>query len=114
MVKNSYLPNHFQFHDELDRYWHRKDIVGKLSRQLLLPPMVAQTFDKSSGVSVLKQTELPPRVCLRSLASISSVSLSTISLFLGYLLWGAPSYGLFLLLFFAFIVIFLKAIVFNV
>lgn len=102
------------FKEEIDQYWHRRDFKGRLARQVLLPPMIAQTFDKSTGVSELKSTELPPRICLRSLASYKSVCMVMVSLLLGYFLWHAPSYGLFLLILAATIQVFVKAMVHDV
>uniref|UniRef100_A0A336LQY2 CSON001502 protein n=1 Tax=Culicoides sonorensis TaxID=179676 RepID=A0A336LQY2_CULSO len=102
------------FPQEINEYWHRRDLVGRLTRQLLLPPMTSQTFDKSTGLSILKKQDLPPRICLRPLASYKTITLVTISLFLSYLLWGAPSYGLFLLILFAFMTVLIKALVSDV
>lgn len=76
--------------------------------------MISQTFDKSTGVSELKCTDLPPRICLRVLASYKAVCLETAALVIGYFFWGAPSYGLFLLVLFVFFCIFIKALFVDV
>ncbi|XP_063707848.1 sphingomyelin phosphodiesterase 4 [Culicoides brevitarsis] len=98
------------FPHEINKNWHRNDLLGRITRQLLLPPMVSQTFDKSTGLCILKREDLPPRICLRPLASFKTLTFVTISQLLSYLLWGAPSYGLFLLMFFAFMVVFVRAL----
>lgn len=102
------------FNNEIDQYWNRTDFKGRLARHLLLPPMVAQSFDKSTGISELKSTELPPRICLRPLGSYKSVCMVIASLLLGYFLWSAPSYGLFLLLLLVAIQFCIKALVQDV
>ncbi|XP_062537156.1 sphingomyelin phosphodiesterase 4 [Armigeres subalbatus] len=85
------------FGGEMNDLWNRNDLWGKLSRQILSPPMVSQTFDKSQGVCMLKQENLGPRLCLRVLASYKSSFVILFSFFLGYLLFNAPSYGFMLL-----------------
>lgn len=86
------------FSDEMDNIWKRSDIWGKISRQILSPPMKAQWFEKQRGVSQFCEDQLPPRICLRFLASYKTLILIGASLFVGQILWGAPSYGLLSLL----------------
>ncbi|XP_067637109.1 sphingomyelin phosphodiesterase 4 [Eurosta solidaginis] len=84
------------FVDEIETLWCRSDFLGKLVRQLLYPPMTQQWFDKSRGVSELCEERLPARICLRPLASYKVLGLITLSMLLGYSLWHAPIYGLFI------------------
>ncbi|XP_065075055.1 sphingomyelin phosphodiesterase 4 [Ochlerotatus camptorhynchus] len=99
------------FGGEMNDLWNRNDLWGKLSRQVLSPPMVAQTFDKSQGVCMLKQDHLGPRLCLRVLASYKSSFVIFCSFLLGYLLFNAPSYGFMLLLSAAFVYLLIKSLV---
>ncbi|XP_055904347.1 sphingomyelin phosphodiesterase 4 [Eupeodes corollae] len=82
------------FSEEMQNIWNGSDIWGRLSRQVLSPPMTAQWFDKQRGVSQLCEDQLPPRICLRPLASYKNLIFIGASLIVGQLLWGAPSYGL--------------------
>ncbi|XP_055525669.1 sphingomyelin phosphodiesterase 4 isoform X2 [Wyeomyia smithii] len=102
------------FSEEMDDLWHRDDLWGKLGRQILSPPMVTQTFDKSQGICVLKHDQLGPRICLRILASYTSSFIISCSFLLGYLMLNAPSYGFMLLLMFAFLILFFKSLFFDV
>ncbi|XP_053681568.1 sphingomyelin phosphodiesterase 4 isoform X2 [Sabethes cyaneus] len=98
------------FGEEMDNLWRRNDIWGKLGRQLLSPPMLTQTFDKSQGICVLKQDSLGPRICLRILASYTSSFVIVCSFLFGYLTLNTPSYGFMLLLAFAFLYLFIKSL----
>ncbi|XP_058818263.1 sphingomyelin phosphodiesterase 4 [Topomyia yanbarensis] len=102
------------FDSEMVDLWHRNDIWGKLSRQVLSPPIVTQTFDKSQGVCVLKQDTLGPRICLRLLASYKSSFVILCSFLFGYLVFNAPSYGFMLLVAITFIYLLIKSIVGDV
>ncbi|XP_058443755.1 sphingomyelin phosphodiesterase 4 [Malaya genurostris] len=98
------------FGGEMDELWHRNDIWGKLSRQVLSPPMLTQTFDKSQGVCVLKQDTLGPRICLRLLASYKSSLVILCSFLFGYLVFNAPSYGFMLLVTITFMYLLIKSL----
>lgn len=87
-----------QFHRQLNDYWHRNDVVGRMVRQLLYPPMVVHSFDKSRGYSRAIEDRLPARVNLRFLASYQSLVLLLVSFAVGQLMFGAPSYGFFALI----------------
>ncbi|XP_069964053.1 sphingomyelin phosphodiesterase 4 isoform X1 [Bactrocera oleae] len=84
------------FGNEIQALWCRSDFVGKLARQLLYPPMTQQWFDKSRGVSELCEERLPARICLRPLASYQVLGLITFAMLIGYSLWHAPIFGLFI------------------
>ncbi|KAI8129032.1 Sphingomyelin phosphodiesterase 4 [Lucilia cuprina] len=101
---------------QLHTLWNRKDIVGKLSRQILYAPMIAQWFDKPrascdvSGVSELCEQQVPARLCLRFLASYRSLALIFLALGIGYLFWGSSTIGLTILLFISLIYVFIMAL----
>ncbi|XP_055606110.1 sphingomyelin phosphodiesterase 4 [Uranotaenia lowii] len=99
------------FGQEMDLLWNRQDLWGKLSRQVLCPPMVAQIFDKSQGYCVLVQEPLGPRLNLRMLASHKSAFVVVCSFFLGYLFFNAPSYGFMLLVSVTFIYLLIRSMV---
>lgn len=99
------------FSEEIQKVWNRSDIWGKVSRQILDPPMTAQWFDKEKGVNQLCENQLPPRICLRPLASYKTLIFIATSLIIGQILWGAPSYGLFSLLLLLTIYIFILALI---
>ncbi|EAT45847.1 AAEL002910-PA [Aedes aegypti] len=98
------------FGGEMNDLWNRNDLWGKLSRQILCPPMVSQTFDKSQGVCMLKQDNLGPRICLRVLASYKSAFVIVFSFFLGYLFFNAPSYGFMMLVSTTFFYLLIKSL----
>lgn len=102
------------FGGEMHDLWYRSDLWGKLSRQILSPPLVAQTFDKSLGVCVLKEDQLGPRVCLRLLASYKSLFIIFCSFLTGYIMFNAPSYGFMLLITIAFLYVFIKSLLCDV
>uniref|UniRef100_A0A1Q3F087 Putative sphingomyelin phosphodiesterase 4-like isoform x1 n=1 Tax=Culex tarsalis TaxID=7177 RepID=A0A1Q3F087_CULTA len=101
----------FMFGAEMNDLYNRNDLCGKLSRQILAPPMVTQTFDKSLGFCLLRQDQLGPRICLRALASYKSAFVIVASFLFGYLMFNAPSYGFMLLVTVTFLVLFVKALV---
>lgn len=88
----------FQFENDLNQLWTRKDMVGRLVRPLLAPPMTAETFERCSGYVNLKYDNLGPRVYLRPLASYSTLVMIFLSLVLGHLLFRLPSLGFFVLI----------------
>lgn len=83
-----------QFHNELNDCWHRNDIFGRIVRQILYPPMVVHSFDKSCGYSKACEDRKLARVNLRFLASYQTLSVILLSFLLGQLLFGVPSFGL--------------------
>ncbi|XP_055625696.1 sphingomyelin phosphodiesterase 4 [Toxorhynchites rutilus septentrionalis] len=101
------------FGGEMHELWYRGDLWGKLSRQILSPPLVAQTFDKSQGVCVLKEDQLGPRVCLRMLASYKSLFVVFCSFLTGYVMFNAPSYGFMLLVTVAFLYVLIKSLLWD-
>lgn len=49
IFETTFFSNNFQFGVLFDKSWRRPGFVGKVSRQLLYPPMIAQWFDKPRG-----------------------------------------------------------------
>lgn len=88
----------FQFENDFNELWSRRDIVGKLVRPFLAPPMTAETFERCSGYVNLRYDHLGPRVFLRPLASYSTLAMIVVSLILGRFLFQVPSLGLFILM----------------
>lgn len=94
----------------MQRWYYQDDYFGRLTQQILLPPMTAYSYDKSTGRSVRKAIYLPPRLSLRPLASHK---------FLCYMMLGAAITNLlgydtltfiFIIFLFYFLFICLKAI----
>ncbi|XP_077299707.1 sphingomyelin phosphodiesterase 4 [Arctopsyche grandis] len=57
---------------EMEDTWNRGDVLGVLSKEVLVPPCVIHTYSKSSTHdSMLIRQTLPPRISLRYLASHS-------------------------------------------
>lgn len=80
-------------------------MYGKVSRQILSPPVETKTFDKSAGYPVLVVKQIGPRLSLRKLASWSTLITLVFSLMFGRLFLGASSLGFITLsiLFFGFL-----------
>lgn len=78
-------------------FWQRQDFIGRIARQILSPPMIAQSFIKSQGFSELNEEQLGPRLNLRFLATYQAIGTIFISFLIGQLLVGIPSIGFLLL-----------------
>lgn len=70
----------------MQRWYYQDGYFGRVVQQILLPPMTAFSYDKSTGRSIRKSHYLPPRLSLRPLASHK---------FLGYMIVGAVVTNLF-------------------
>lgn len=81
----------------MNEIWNRTDLVGKLSRRILQPPVVIQNFDKTQGVSLVQYKNLGPRLSLRLLASYKTIFLMFLAMFAGHIIFGSAGYGIFLL-----------------
>lgn len=79
--------------------WNRNDKWGQLCRQLLAPPIVTKTFDKTKTTTRLLEKRLGPRISLRCLASYQTFSIIILSFIFGQLFFGMSSIGLLLLIF---------------
>ncbi|EDV92548.1 sphingomyelin phosphodiesterase 4 isoform X1 [Drosophila grimshawi] len=86
-----------RFGSRLEACYEREDFFGKLARQMLCAPMTEKWFEKSSGNVEFYEKQLPARVSLRPLASISSLCLMAISLCFGHFWCGFPSVGILIL-----------------
>ena len=93
----------------MNENWRRSDLRGKLTRQVLSPPLVIRSFDKSSGVSELKTETLGPRISLRIFASHKTLTSLVFACLFGYWLFDAPSYGILMLCGLAFLYILAKS-----
>ncbi|XP_061400334.1 sphingomyelin phosphodiesterase 4 [Musca vetustissima] len=100
-----------KFGDQFNKYWSRPDFLGKLSHQLLYPPMTAQWFEKPRGVSELCEEDIPARLCLRVLGSYRTLALIALTMLIGYIFWGSASYGVVALFFISVIYIFIMALI---
>lgn len=102
------------FSNEMNICWHRDDFCGRISRQILSPPMTIQAFDKSCGFSRLQEQHLGPRISLRNLGAYRTFGVILASFLIGYLFLGAPSYGFIILLFLTFFYLFFLSLINNV
>jgi sphingomyelin phosphodiesterase 4 len=93
----------------MDELWSGRDFVGRIARQILCPPQTIQNFDTSADMKTLRTENLGPRLCLRPLASYKSLTVIGAALAFGYVVLGAPSYGLFLLLLLCFVVLLINS-----
>lgn len=98
-----------QFSEEISQYWNRDDIWGRLCRQILCPPMIVHSFDKSQGVSMLQEEHMGPRINLRFLGSYQTFCMIVASFVCGQFCFGIPSFGFILLLLASFSYIFLSS-----
>ncbi|ALC47309.1 CG6962 [Drosophila busckii] len=83
-----------KFGTQIAAYYAREDFCGKLTRQLLCPPMTEQWFGKNHGNADLFERQVPARVSLRALGSIPTLLVLGCALCFGQLWCGAPIVGL--------------------
>ncbi|XP_030376210.1 sphingomyelin phosphodiesterase 4 isoform X2 [Scaptodrosophila lebanonensis] len=100
-----------KFGSSIESCYSREDFCGKVARQLLCAPMTEQWFDRKCGNTSICEKQLPPRVCLRPLASIPVLFTIVCSLILGHWVWGAPTMGLMGLCFMFLIYVLLQALI---
>nr|CAI5857292.1 unnamed protein product [Callosobruchus analis] len=67
------------------RLYHQPTFTGRLTRQLLCPPMTVYKYDKSIPGSPRVSTNLPPRISLRFLASYRFLTYLCIGAFFAWL-----------------------------
>lgn len=109
---------YFQYEEEICELWNRADLIGRISRQILLPPQTIGNFDKCQGnhseymfcftsiskhnpilgLSYLVEEDVGPRVSLRFLATYRSIIVLVIALLLGKYFFNATPLGLILLI----------------
>ncbi|EDW85099.1 uncharacterized protein Dwil_GK14473 [Drosophila willistoni] len=78
---------------QFQTYYLRNDYFGKLTRRLLYAPMTEQWFDKQCGNVEICKKELPPRLCLRPLASIQMFFLVGFAMLVGQYFCGSSLIG---------------------
>lgn len=80
--------NHtLQFRPQIERCYFQENYLGKLTRQLICPPITVYKYDKSQeGWSPRIAVQLPPRISLRPLASHKFLTYMIIGAFIGNLL----------------------------
>ncbi|XP_011293131.1 sphingomyelin phosphodiesterase 4 [Musca domestica] len=106
-----------KFGEQFHKFWNRPDFLGKISHQLLYPPMTAQWFEKPrvsacvSGVSELCEEDIPARVCLRFLGSYRTLALIALAMLIGYIFWGSASYGVIALFFMSLVYVLIMALI---
>uniref|UniRef100_A0A182QEF7 Sphingomyelin phosphodiesterase 4 n=1 Tax=Anopheles farauti TaxID=69004 RepID=A0A182QEF7_9DIPT len=80
-------------------YWDSQGLTGRIARCLLEPPvMFCEWVRQPNGKKSFMIRQLPARVELRTFGSYAAIIVMSISVLLGNFLFGAPSYGLFILL----------------
>ncbi|XP_073824716.1 sphingomyelin phosphodiesterase 4 isoform X2 [Musca autumnalis] len=100
-----------KFGDKFNKCWSRPDILGKITHQLLYPPMTAQWFEKPRGVSELCEEDIPARLCLRFLGSYRTLALLALAMLIGYICWGSASYGVIALLLISVVYVLIMALI---
>ncbi|XP_058127151.1 sphingomyelin phosphodiesterase 4 isoform X2 [Anopheles coustani] len=89
----------FMYGTEMHALWYNQGLPGMVARQLLMPPCTVHRFARqANGTKELITECLPARISLRFLASYKVLAVIACSLLLGGMLFGAPSYGFFILL----------------
>ena len=99
----------FQFGAELEEAYERPDFVGRVIRQLLVPPTSYQEVIKKYGTPKNIQVRLGPRVCLRKLANQQVVGYTLGIFILSYSFGWAPEILLLLLVCCVCAVVFVRA-----
>lgn len=94
---------------ELEIYYQRNDLIGIIARNVLEPPRLHQTFEKSRGTSHLVENQLNPRINLRWIASYRTIIFIILSLIFGKLIFGQSLTGLFFMIFFKLLFIFISS-----
>lgn len=96
------LPNnYFQFQQDITKYYYKTNYIGRLTRQLLRPPMTIYKYDKSQeGRSPRVAINLPPRISFRPLASHKFL----VYMILGGLLSNLFGYSAYAFIFFVLII----------
>lgn len=91
----------FQYYDDIMRTYHRNDFIGRISKNILEPPLTIYIYDKSiPGHSQRIQKLLPPRFSFRYFASHRFLIYFILLLCLCYLIGYNPILIPFLLIIF--------------
>lgn len=94
----------------MQRWYYQDNYWGRLVKQILLPPMTAYSYDKTSGQSVRKAVYLPPRLSLRPLAGHKFLCYMMIGVALANMFGYNAVTFLFIVFLLWFLIICLKAI----
>ncbi|KAM8705739.1 hypothetical protein ACLKA7_010098 [Drosophila subpalustris] len=81
----------------IEAFYARQDFFGKLSRQLLNGPMTEKWFENCDGNVDIYEKQLPARLSLRPLGSVSALFMMALALIFGYLWCGVAPVGLIIL-----------------
>ncbi|XP_055374987.1 sphingomyelin phosphodiesterase 4 [Condylostylus longicornis] len=98
------------FGGEIQKLWDRKDFWGKLTRQIIYPPITIQWFDKSKGISELHEDCLAPRLCLRLFGSYKTIFTLILACIIGKIFWNSYVFGIILLGLLSLLYLFISAL----
>lgn len=101
----------FQYTLEMCHFYEQNGLLGCIARQVLHPPMVTRTYNKSSPGEYTPRVEtvLPPRLSLRSFASHRTIAYMLVGMGLAWMFgYGPTTFFFFLLVLWLFCVL-LKA-----
>lgn len=108
-LKNIWLL--LQYTLEMCHLYDQNGLLGCIARQVLCPPMITRTYNKSSPgeYTPLVETVLPPRLSLRSFASHRSLVYMLVGVGLAWVFGYGPTTFFFVLLFLWLFYVLLKA-----
>ncbi|KAG5684621.1 hypothetical protein PVAND_013844 [Polypedilum vanderplanki] len=99
------------FEDEFNSIYNRNDVYGRVSRQILSPPIETRIFDKSAGYAELQVNNIGPRLSLRKFASKTVIFLLLMSFIFGRIFFGASSVGFLTFILISTLYLFIKALI---
>jgi len=101
----------FQYTLEMCHFYEQNGLLGCIARQVLCPPMVTRTYNKSSPgeYTPLVETVLPPRLSLRSFAGHQNIVYMLVGMGLAWVFGFGPTTFFFVLLFLWLFYVLLKA-----
>jgi sphingomyelin phosphodiesterase 4 len=96
---------------EMCHFYEQNGLLGCIARQVLCPPMVTRTYNKSNPgeYTPLVETVLPPRLSLRSFASHQTIVYMLMGVGLSWVFGYGPITFLFVMLFLWLFYVILKA-----
>jgi hypothetical protein len=92
--------------------YEQRGLLGCIARQVLHPPMITRTYDKSNPCEYTPRVEmvLPPRLSLRSFASHRTIVYMLVGMGLAWVFGYGPTAIIFFLLFLWLFYVSLKAV----
>jgi hypothetical protein len=101
-----------QYTLEMCHLYEQRGLLGCIARQVLCPPMITRTYDKSSRREYTPRMEvvLPPRLSLRSFASHHTIAYLLVGMGLAWMFGYGPTAFIFVLLSFWLFYVLLKAV----